>query len=51
MKTNIKPKKVLSLDDFREIWQYKEFLYFFTCRDLKVSQKQTSIGFMWAVIQ
>ncbi len=49
--TIIKPKKVLSLDDFREIWQYKELLYFFVWRDLKVRYKQTAIGVLWAIFQ
>ncbi len=49
--TIIKPKKVLSLEDFREIWQYKELLYFFTWRDLKVRYKQTAIGILWAIFQ
>lgn len=52
MKTTIiRPKKVLSMDDFREIWAYKELLYFFTWRDFKVRYKQTIIGVMWAVFQ
>ena len=38
--TIIKPKKTFSLNDFKEIWQYKELLYFFTWRDLKVRYKQ-----------
>lgn len=49
--TIIKPKKVFSLDDLREVWQYRELLYFFTWRDLKVRYKQTSIGVLWAVFQ
>ncbi len=49
--TIIKPKKDLSLDDFREIWQYKELLYFFVWRDLKVRYKQTAIGVLWALFQ
>ncbi len=49
--TIIKPKKTLSLDDFREIWQYKELLYFFVWRDLKVRYKQTAIGVLWAIFQ
>lgn len=35
----------------REIWHYREMLYFFTWRDLKVKYKQTLLGFAWAVIQ
>lgn len=49
--TIIKPKKVFSLRDLKEIWQYKELLYFFTWRDLKVRYKQTIIGILWAIFQ
>ncbi|MFZ2620995.1 MAG: ABC transporter permease [Minisyncoccia bacterium] len=49
--TVIKPKKTFSLEDFREIWRYKELLYFFTWRDLKVRYKQTFIGVAWAIFQ
>lgn len=49
--TIIRPKKVLSLEDFREIWAYKELLYFFTWRDFKVRYKQTVIGVLWAIFQ
>jgi lipopolysaccharide transport system permease protein len=35
----------------REVWQYKELLYFFTWRDFKVRYKQTAIGVLWAVFQ
>lgn len=37
--------------DLRELWQYRELLYFFTWRDLKVRYKQTAIGILWAVFQ
>lgn len=49
--TVIKPKKVFSLEDIREIWRYKELLYFFTWRDFKVRYKQTFIGVLWAIFQ
>lgn len=49
--TIIKPHKTFSLDDFREIWKYRELMYFFTWRDLKVRYKQTVIGVAWAVFQ
>ncbi len=49
--TIIRPKKTLSLTDFQEVWRYKELLYFFTWRDLKVRYKQTAIGVLWAVFQ
>jgi lipopolysaccharide transport system permease protein len=34
-----------------EFWRYRELLYFFAWRDLKVRYKQTAIGAAWAVIQ
>jgi lipopolysaccharide transport system permease protein len=37
--------------NLREIWRYRELLYFFTWRDIKVRYKQTVIGVLWAVIQ
>lgn len=49
--TIIRPKKVFSLEDIREVWQYRELLYFLTWRDIKVRYKQTSIGILWAIFQ
>lgn len=49
--TIIKPKKTLSWDDFKEIWDYRELLYFLALRDLKVKYKQTAIGVLWAIFQ
>lgn len=49
--TIIRPKKVLSTRDFRELWDYKELLYFFVWRDFKVRYKQTIIGIGWAIFQ
>jgi len=37
--------------DLRELWQYRELLYFLTWRDVKVRYKQTVLGAAWAVIQ
>ena len=36
---------------FRELWEYRELLYFLTLRDVKVRYKQTALGAAWAVIQ
>lgn len=36
---------------FREIWEYRELLYFLVWRDVKVRYKQTVIGIAWAVLQ
>jgi lipopolysaccharide transport system permease protein len=49
--TIIRPKKVFNFDDILEIWRYRELLYFFVWRDLKVRYKQTAIGVAWAVLQ
>ena len=35
----------------RELWAYRELLYFFVWRDIKVRYKQTIIGAAWAVLQ
>ncbi|MCB0161125.1 MAG: ABC transporter permease, partial [Caldilineaceae bacterium] len=35
----------------RELWRYRELLYFLTWRDIKVRYKQTVLGAAWAVIQ
>lgn len=37
--------------NFRELWNYRELLYFFVWRDLKVRYKQTLIGALWAILQ
>jgi lipopolysaccharide transport system permease protein len=34
-----------------EMWDYRELLYFFVWRDIKVRYKQTVIGAAWAVLQ
>jgi len=35
----------------REVWMYRELLYFFVWRDLKVRYKQTAVGVAWVVLQ
>ena len=35
----------------RELWEYRELLYFLTWRDIKVRYKQTVMGAAWAIIQ
>ncbi|MBP6823798.1 MAG: ABC transporter permease [Acidobacteria bacterium] len=35
----------------RELWEYRELLYFLTWRDIKVRYKQTALGVAWAIIQ
>jgi lipopolysaccharide transport system permease protein len=35
----------------RELWVYRELLYFFVWRDVKIRYKQTAIGAAWAILQ
>jgi lipopolysaccharide transport system permease protein len=35
----------------RELWTYRELLYFLTWRDIKVRYKQTVLGAAWAILQ
>src|SRR5215216_4960148 len=44
------PKGWLSLG-LRELWAYRELLFFLTWRDVKVRYKQTALGAAWAVLQ
>jgi lipopolysaccharide transport system permease protein len=37
--------------DLAELWRYRELLYFFVWRDIKVRYKQTVLGALWAIIQ
>jgi lipopolysaccharide transport system permease protein len=34
-----------------DVWEYRELLYFFVWRDVKVRYKQTIIGVVWVVLQ
>lgn len=47
----IRPSRVWWQIDLPELWRYRELLYFFTWRDLKVRYKQTAIGVVWAIFQ
>jgi len=35
----------------RELWEYRELLYFLAWRDVKIRYKQAALGVTWAVIQ
>ncbi len=49
--TVIRPKRLFHLSDLKELWNYRELLYFLSWRDLKVRYKQTVIGILWSVLQ
>jgi lipopolysaccharide transport system permease protein len=48
---SIDPPKSWASIGLRELWDYRELLYFLTWRDIKVRYKQTALGAAWAVIQ
>ena len=37
--------------NLKQVWAYRELLYFLTWRDIKVRYKQTVLGIAWAIIQ
>lgn len=47
----IRPKQVWKLIDFAEIWNFRELLYIFAWRDIKVRYKQTILGILWVIFQ
>ncbi|HXL80102.1 MAG TPA: ABC transporter permease [Pyrinomonadaceae bacterium] len=47
----IEPPKGWASIGLRELWDYRELLYFLTWRDVKVRYKQTALGAAWAIIQ
>lgn len=49
--TVIRPTQGWVSIDFRELWRYRELLYFLLWRDIKVRYKQTALGVSWAVLQ
>jgi lipopolysaccharide transport system permease protein len=49
--TLIKPARGWSLINLRDLWQFRELIYFMTWRDLKVRYKQTFLGVGWAILK
>ena len=47
----IQPTKRWSILSFKDIWAYRELLFFLTWRDVKVRYKQTALGAAWAILQ
>jgi lipopolysaccharide transport system permease protein len=50
-KLRIEPAGVWQGLRLTELWRYRELLYFFVWRDIKVRYKQTVLGALWAIIQ
>jgi len=49
--TVIRPSRHLFSLRLRELWEYRELLYFLVWRDVKVRYKQTVLGAAWAILQ
>ena len=47
----IQPSNRWSILSFKDIWAYRELLFFLTWRDVKVRYKQTALGVLWALLQ
>jgi lipopolysaccharide transport system permease protein len=41
----------VSVARLRELWSYRELLYFLTLRDIKVRYRQSLLGVLWAILQ
>ena len=49
--TVIKPRRGWASLDLRELWDYRELLYFLVWRDVKIRYKQTALGAGWVILQ
>lgn len=47
----LKPAKGWMGIDLKELWHYRELIYFLTWRDIKVRYKQAVLGIAWSVLQ
>jgi lipopolysaccharide transport system permease protein len=47
----IQPSRGFLSLKLRDIWEYRELLYFLVWRDVKVRYKQTALGAAWAILQ
>jgi lipopolysaccharide transport system permease protein len=50
-RTRREPSTKWAWPKLRELWEYRELLFFFAWRDIKVRYRQTVMGVLWAIIQ
>jgi lipopolysaccharide transport system permease protein len=48
---HIQPTTGWVMPNLRDLWAYRELLYFLVWRDLKVHYKQTALGVSWVILQ
>ena len=49
--TVLRPRRGWAALDLRELWNYRELLFFLVWRDVKLRYKQTAVGAAWVVLQ
>jgi lipopolysaccharide transport system permease protein len=49
--TMIKPSRGWVALNLKDLWKYRELVYFLIWRDIKVRYKQAALGVAWAIIQ
>lgn len=49
--TVIEPPRGWAFFPFREVWAYRELLFFLVWRDVKLRYKQTALGVVWVALQ
>jgi lipopolysaccharide transport system permease protein len=49
--TAIRPNRSVFSLRLKDVWEYRELIYFLVWRDVKVRYKQTAIGAAWVVLQ
>jgi lipopolysaccharide transport system permease protein len=47
----IEPRSKWRLPDIKELWRFRDLLYFLAWRDVIVRYKQTVLGILWAILQ
>src|SRR5436305_6639977 len=47
----LKPASGWQALNLRDVWRYRELLFFFVWRDIKVRYKQTVLGVLWVLIR
>jgi lipopolysaccharide transport system permease protein len=47
----IRPSHGWRAVNLKEIWRYRELLFFLTWRDIKLRYKQTALGITWVILQ
>jgi lipopolysaccharide transport system permease protein len=47
----LRPSKGIVRLNLRDVWAYRELIYFLIWRDVKVRYKQTALGAAWAILQ